>query len=276
VIACLEAIDARKMHLQMGYSSLFEFATRELGYQEAQAYRRISAMRVIRELPDLKPELESGTLKLTTLTQASQFFRHEEKAGKPYTLEQKQDLLKNLMPMSSRECESKLKSMNPETPRPENARVISEKETEIRFTANQELMEDLKKLKNLWAHIQPEMKYAELIGRMAKMALAKADPEKRKTRAAKLERASESTRYIPVAVATEVWERDQGNCVFEAPHTGRKCGSTFMLELDHITPFAEGGPSTVENLRLHCRAHNQARNFFGAENQSGGGMGVGS
>ncbi|MFL5261618.1 MAG: HNH endonuclease [Anaeromyxobacteraceae bacterium] len=46
---------------------------------------------------------------------------------------------------------------------------------------------------------------------------------------------------------------------------GRRCGSTWKLELDHVVPAALGGPSTVENLRLHCRSHNQldAEQIFG-------------
>jgi hypothetical protein len=40
-----------------------------------------------------------------------------------------------------------------------------------------------------------------------------------------------------------------------------------MLEFDHIEPVARGGTSTVDNLRLRCRAHNQyeAERIFGAE-----------
>jgi hypothetical protein len=32
-----------------------------------------------------------------------------------------------------------------------------------------------------------------------------------------------------------------------------------------VVPFADGGPTTVENLQLRCRAHNQyeARDYFG-------------
>jgi 5-methylcytosine-specific restriction endonuclease McrA len=40
-----------------------------------------------------------------------------------------------------------------------------------------------------------------------------------------------------------------------------------MLELDHIVPVALGGRSTVDNLRLCCRAHNtlHAEQVFGRE-----------
>jgi hypothetical protein len=46
---------------------------------------------------------------------------------------------------------------------------------------------------------------------------------------------------------------------------GRICGSTYQVELDHVQAWALGGPTTVEGMRLACRAHNQlaARRVFG-------------
>jgi 5-methylcytosine-specific restriction endonuclease McrA len=71
-------------------------------------------------------------------------------------------------------------------------------------------------------------------------------------------------RHVPAAVAREVYLRDGGCCTFCAAN-GQHCSATRLLELDHIIPWAEGGASTVENLRLRCRAHNQygARKYFG-------------
>jgi 5-methylcytosine-specific restriction endonuclease McrA len=44
-----------------------------------------------------------------------------------------------------------------------------------------------------------------------------------------------------------------------------RCSETHLLELDHILPIARGGQSTVDNLRVRCRAHNQheAERVFG-------------
>ena len=38
-----------------------------------------------------------------------------------------------------------------------------------------------------------------------------------------------------------------------------RCGSRFLLELDHIVPFALGGAAQPSNLRLHCSAHHRFR-----------------
>ena len=49
--------------------------------------------------------------------------------------------------------------------------------------------------------------------------------------------------------------------------TGQRCSARKFLEYDHVDEVARGGRSTVENLRLRCRAHNQhaAGRTFGAE-----------
>jgi hypothetical protein len=64
------------------------------------------------------------------------------------------------------------------------------------------------------------------------------------------------SRHIPAAVARAVYLRDGGGCTFCAAD-GRRCGARRFLELDHVTPWAMRGESSVENLRLRCRAHNQ-------------------
>jgi 5-methylcytosine-specific restriction endonuclease McrA len=70
--------------------------------------------------------------------------------------------------------------------------------------------------------------------------------------------------YIPADVRRAVWERDGGRCSFPL-EGGGVCGSTYQLELDHITPVARGGSSTVEGLRVACKPHNidAARRIFG-------------
>jgi len=71
-------------------------------------------------------------------------------------------------------------------------------------------------------------------------------------------------RHCPAAVARAVFLRDGQQCSYVSPD-GRRCSSRRCLELDHVDPRAVGGESTIENLRLRCRAHNQryARQYYG-------------
>jgi 5-methylcytosine-specific restriction endonuclease McrA len=63
-----------------------------------------------------------------------------------------------------------------------------------------------------------------------------------------------------------VWERDGGKCRWPLDGGGT-CDSTLRVELDHVVPRARGGPSTVDNCRLLCRAHNDlaARLAYGED-----------
>ncbi len=64
-------------------------------------------------------------------------------------------------------------------------------------------------------------------------------------------------RHIPASVRREVWARDGHRCQFPLD-SGGTCGSTHLLELDHLVPVALGGAGTPANLRVTCRAHNLA------------------
>jgi hypothetical protein len=70
--------------------------------------------------------------------------------------------------------------------------------------------------------------------------------------------------HISAHVRREVWKRDGGRCQWKLPN-GEICGCTRHLHLDHLTPLALGGKSTVDNVRILCRSHNleAARLVFG-------------
>ena len=51
ILNYLQMVETRRLYAEMGYPSLFEFCTRELGYSAAAAYRRIESMRLLKSLP---------------------------------------------------------------------------------------------------------------------------------------------------------------------------------------------------------------------------------
>ena len=69
---------------------------------------------------------------------------------------------------------------------------------------------------------------------------------------------------VPARVKREVMQRDGGRCQWKLAD-GSLCGATVHLEIDHVQPRARGGPSTTDNCRVLCRAHNieAARQFYG-------------
>lgn len=69
-------------------------------------------------------------------------------------------------------------------------------------------------------------------------------------------RSAGNGRYIPAEVKRAVFKRDGGRCTFVGDDK-RRCGTRKNMEFDHVKPVARGGQSTVDNLRLRCRRHNQ-------------------
>ncbi len=270
VLHLLREIECDGHYLEMGYPSLFEFATQSLGYSAGAAHRRIQSMRLLKTLPEMASKIEEGSLSLCVAAKTQSFFKSEDKKRKSegaakLSLPTKQEIAHSMVGASMRECEKKLVEISPATALPaEKTRELSTGKTLIQFSAAQELMEKLEKLKEMLAHQNPDGSYEGLIEVLADMALKKVDSKKSAQKTAKnnADTASVSTvekersRYIPVEIKRSVFARDGGCCTYEDKKTAKRCGSRFALEYDHIKPFAWGGETSEANLTLRCRSHN--------------------
>src|ERR1700691_4081605 len=94
VINIIREVENRRLHLELGYRSLFEHVTKELGYDESAANRRITAARLTRQIPAIEDKLAEGKLTLSNLVQAQVFFNREAKLkNQNVTLEEKKEIL---------------------------------------------------------------------------------------------------------------------------------------------------------------------------------------
>jgi hypothetical protein len=139
----------------------------------------------------------------------------------------------------------------------------------LKANLTRETHEKLRYARELLGHQVPSGDVADVIDRALDALIAKLEKQKfaatNNPRRHRLSKAPEG-RYIPAEVKRAVAERDGRRCTFVAD-SERRCESRSRLEYDHIVEVARGGPSTVENLRLRCRAHNQfaAEETFGAD-----------
>src|SRR5689334_7965601 len=67
VIVTLVEVEDRRIHLERACSSMFDFCTRKLGMSEGQAFRRITAARLVRRFPGLLQRIERGEIHLAAL-----------------------------------------------------------------------------------------------------------------------------------------------------------------------------------------------------------------
>jgi len=162
----------------------------------------------------------------------------------------------------------------------------------IHFLAKKEFWAKFEKVKSLLSNKIPGGTFEEVFEVLMNEFIDRHSPEKRtqrreKRRAKKIEKQQEKrdtarsnkkkvggvgtgnnnrSRHIPVKTRDAVFKRDDGRCAYVG-RNGKRCGSTHNLQIDHIKPFARGGPNTLSNLRLLCGKHNrhEAKRILGID-----------
>jgi 5-methylcytosine-specific restriction endonuclease McrA len=157
LIEHLREIERRMLFLELGYSSLFDFAVKHLGLSEGSAQRRLAAMRLMRDVPEAKAKLESGELSLSNASRVQTVFRAaklEPSAGGALTIEQKKDVLESILGLTQKECESKLLKMLPQAaPKVlERDRQVSEEHFELKMILSKDVHDKMKELQLLLSH----------------------------------------------------------------------------------------------------------------------------
>ncbi len=288
VLHHLKEIERRHLFAELGFSSLYDYCVKELAYSEASAHRRISSMRLLKDLPEIEPQIASGALSLSTLASAKSFFRIEKMQSKGEKLK----ILGDLARKSSKQVQKVLmaKSTQPTKYLIENVRQVSSSESQVSVVLDDKTLRQVDELKELLAHKKPHISLGEILAfavdftlerhqarrsnrpTLAKPLRHRSPPPSELTARKKIKSASDSklknrSRYIPAEIKRQIWLRDHGECGYIDPQSGRRCASKFALQIDHILPYAKGGESELKNLRLRCAAHNQqeALKVYGIE-----------
>ncbi|HYG69172.1 MAG TPA: HNH endonuclease signature motif containing protein, partial [Anaeromyxobacteraceae bacterium] len=134
----------------------------------------------------------------------------------------------------------------------------------LHLTVTRRLLEKLEAARDALGHSIPTGDAAAIIERGLDLVLAEHAKRQGLVDRPQQKRRPSRPDHVPAAVKRQVWRRAGGRCEFVL-ESGERCGCTGRLQYDHIRPTALGGPSTVENVRLVCAAHNliAARRVFG-------------
>ena len=268
----LVEVDARMLHARRGYSSLWEYVHLALGYSESQSSERVSAMRLMKKIPEVKSAIEQGTMTLTSTLKLATFVKRE-KADTETTIE----LLKECAGKSTREVEKILisRAEKPEylpfSPHAERVELLSDSRSKIQFTADEEFLQLMDRAKQLASgSLEAGTEMKDVLKIALKEFIQKHEPEsslekqqrKQKQKTADSLRAPEvvrenRSRYIPAGLKAQIRNRSKDQCEFVDRVSGRRCSQRRFLEFDHQVPFAKSGLHTLENLRHYCGTHNQ-------------------
>ena len=285
----LNEIERRKLHLDLGYGSLFDYCVRKLKYSASAAGRRIAAARCIRRFPPVLRLLEDNELSLSTISLIEPILNEENAAT----------ILERVRGGSHREVERVVCEYRPPVALRDRIRPVrvpasdpveldallferecasvspaawshraprTESKMLVQFLASEELVEKFERAKALLSGRGADGSFADVLEVLVTEFLARRDPVARPERRAerkgppspdsrRRELKQGRSRHVPAAVRDEVYARDGGSCAYVG-NDGSRCESRRGLEIDHVQPFAAGGSCETNNLRLLCAAHN--------------------
>jgi 5-methylcytosine-specific restriction endonuclease McrA len=157
---------------------------------------------------------------------------------------------------------------------------LSESRYRIQLNASVALKDKLELLRSLLSHAIPSGDLAEVVERAVELALEHVQKQRfakterpRSSRTRMIKRSVQQSpgaqrtarEHIPHSTQRAVAERDGLRCTYLSDD-GHRCTARSFLQFHHERPWACGGESTAENLRMLCAAHNAllAERDFGA------------
>ena len=213
VIDHLREIQKRRLYLRRGFSSLFDYAVRELGYSDAAAWRRIKAMRLCAEVEGVRERLQNGTMTLNAAAQLQHAFDRQERkkeraarsapggagfgaaaqsqegSASPRPAERKpaaapvldpearRELVEQASGKSSREVMQLLAEVDPELAAPaDRVRPLGGGRWELKAVIDDECRRGLERLQGFLSHVDPHMTMGQLMARLVREGLDRHDP----------------------------------------------------------------------------------------------------
>ena len=285
IIDHLAEIEARGLYLERGFSSLFDYAVRELGYSDAAAARRIGAMRLCADAPQAREGLRDGSLTLSAAAELQWAFDRQRRRGSisgtaaiapagsaaqtdpaadsapavppsptdpepPLVLDAvgRRQLVEEAAGKSARQVRQMLADLDPElAPPADRVRPLGDGRYELKATIDAECQQGLEQLRGLLSHVDPRMTLGQLVGRLVKEGLDRHDPSRPPRRARSGSRPADAQANAP---PTPTSEQAQPNSAPAAKHATRPAipagAAPTPARAVRPTPTSAPPPSTQE------------------------------
>ena len=262
VLECIAEIDRRKLYVEKGFSSLFDFLVRDHGYSPGAAMRRVDGARLLCELPEVAEKFESGALTLSQANQIQRAAREMKKSDTPLSIEDKQELIVQVEHASKKETEKiiaaalhlPLQAVQKETFHHDDSVTLT-------MTFSKEQIEKLEQLRDKIAHCVPDSSWVEMFSYLAQKELSRRTKTKAIVEKGLTSKISNSRRTISSIIRKTLLHAN-AKCEYTDSH-GKHCQSTRYLQIDHIKSVSRGGGNELENLQVLCGVHNRYKYIAG-------------
>lgn len=237
ILRDLYQIYRTRYYAKLGHDSLFKYLVKELHYSEGAAARRVQALKICQAQPEIRGLVGDARMSLRNFALLGKSLPKVE-------AREKKNLVAKAVAMSSREFEKEVMALDKEeTPKRESLRRVSSQRFRLSVNLSEKGKKNLDQIKGL--HRNRGKETSQILEEALELYLQQNSPQFSKARTRKTKHKS-----LTKALKAQVWSRAQGKCQYP------RCGSTHLLEVEHIHPRAKGGSNNPENLALFCRTHN--------------------
>ena len=263
ILKLINEVESSRLHLQMGYGSLFEYLTKAQGYSESSAQRRIGSARLLKQTPTIQEKLESGDLNLTQVALVQSAFSQAQKIN--YVApDKKQEILDQIQGETQLNTRRILQEAFPEVKLNSEKVVLKPKgKTIISFEVTEEELQLIEQAKALLGHSCPGQKTKDVVLKLCqKFIQSRTNPRVKSSSGNEVAsvrseqkppetsfKISKARKPISASLRRQVFNKAQYQCEYQNTKTEQRCGCKTFLEIEHIQPVAFGGTSDAENFK---------------------------
>lgn len=255
-------VDVRKLYSERSYPSMFEYLTREIGYSNAAAMRRLEAARFLNVIPALSEKIQEGSINLSQVGELARAIKEKERQGEKISNETKGDIIQQIAGLNLEQTQKAVAMcLDIELRDPERVKFQRDDSVHLSITLTREQYEMLTNCKEKAAHSlqlnKGDQSWARVIEVVAGQYLdGKSFASKVISQNKMKDKITSDNKTLTLKTRRYVLNRDKC-CQFRDGLTGRICGSKYGLQVDHIVPRWSGGTHAPENLQALCGTHNR-------------------
>lgn len=273
LLRVLQDIDDKRLFIDWGYSSLFDYCRQALKLSESQSYNFVAVSRRCLEVPALQQAIQSEQI---NLSRAKRILPVIDVGNAAQWIEK-------AATMDQRQLEREVAAENPVVAERPSLKPSSATRFILHTGISEEIQADVEKAMEILSR-GSKVSLEEAVGLAFKILLDKIDPLRKLVRNQKVKagadlatsderalapkeaaiqqaaptpaspRHSSTQRYIPAHLKREIYHRDGNQCRHLNPNKTR-CTQRAFLEIHHVVPLADGGKTTLDNLITVCSGH---------------------
>jgi len=259
ILRHVREIEIRRLFIDLGFSSMYEYCIKHLKYSEGQTQRRLSSARLFTELPEIESKIQAGDLNITSLSKIQSFLKVERTAENELSHEEKLGLIEHLENKSTRQAEKDLvRFSNKPALMAEKLQVTTSMpvfgEELVSFTKFEALLdvnqtELLTEFKNLFAHELTDFSDGAVLNfllekivnqKKKKLGLIEKEEDAMKNKSdsnaplPSAPKVKQQRSHIPIVTQRKVWARANSCCEHRNFESKTRCNSKHALEIDHV------------------------------------------